>query len=137
MFLEGLRPPDAPQRHKQERQQAGAQSVEGWSQAAIDLLCALEDAAGNLRKATLALDSAGRPLGESQARALQASRAIWFLEGAGVWWANWRKWVKTSGLNCRPQMVRSESIRPHCLSEAGGDAYRKKIRVRSSSLLAL
>ena len=46
IFLETLRTFDSPERHEQERKQAGAQSVKGRPKAAIDFLRALENAAG-------------------------------------------------------------------------------------------
>ena len=50
MFLQRLGTLDAPQRHQQEGQQRGAQSVEGRSDLAVDLGCNLEDAAGRQQR---------------------------------------------------------------------------------------
>ena len=47
VLLETLGPFDAPERHEQQRQQAGAQPIKGRAKAAVDFLRALEHAAGD------------------------------------------------------------------------------------------
>jgi hypothetical protein len=47
VFLETLRAFDAPERHEQEREQAGAQPIKGRAETAVDFLRALEHAAGD------------------------------------------------------------------------------------------
>ncbi len=47
MFLEPFGTFDAPQRHEQQGEQTGAQTIEGGADAAVDFLSTLEDPTGN------------------------------------------------------------------------------------------
>ena len=47
VFLETLRAFDAPERHEQEREQAGAQPIKGRAKVAVDFLRTIENAAGD------------------------------------------------------------------------------------------